>query len=262
VSTRRPDAPSPDDFDALVADEAPGMLADLSWALPPGAGSSALRDRLAERARHVPVSTLRRDEGLWFSTAPGVHRKLLFHDAHDRAVTELWRLALGAEVALDGTKGDLVAVVIEGPVRVDDVSLTRGDAIGVHATTTTLRADGMAALLIATTAAPLDGAPSVEIMRAENAPSMAMSPAVTARPLFLHREPRPDVALLTVTADGALEAHDHPETEELLCLEGTCVSHGEQLLPGDYQRTRAGAAHDATTTSTGSTILVLRRHFV
>jgi quercetin dioxygenase-like cupin family protein len=257
----RPDPDGPagdDDVDADVASA-------LAWALPPARPGSPVLDRLLERARATAVSTLQRTDGMWFRVADGVSGKLVFSDAQDRGTTTLWRMDAGARVTLRADSGDVVLVVIEGTVQAEDdavgAPLVVGDAVGLHASAVRLRAEGPAAVLVAVSFAPLEGAPEIQVVRLADVPGVPVNPSVTARPLFLHVAPRPDVAVLTVEPNGVLEAHDHPETEELLCLDGTCDSHGERLEPGSYQRARAGSAHDVTTTTTGSTILVLRRHF-
>lgn len=259
------DQPDPIDGADAGDDDDPTIASLLSWALPPGQQNPTIRARLLDRARSTPVATLHRDEGLWFPVAEGVSRKLVFADADDRGSTALWRFGDGAAATLDAPTGDLVLVVIQGGLSLDTpegaTPLTVGDAVGATGVPVALRATSPAAVLIAVTADRLDGPTGLEIVRAEATPPAAMSEQVSARPLFLDRSPRPDVALLTVTPNGQLDGHDHPETEELFCLEGTCRSHGVVLRPGDYQRTRAGAPHDATVSETGSTILVLRRHF-
>jgi quercetin dioxygenase-like cupin family protein len=266
VSSESAYPPASDDAEPPDAEEAESQIASvLAWALPPGKPAPALRARLIERARTTAVSTLRRDDGIWFRVADGVSRKVVFSDAQDRGSTALWRMEAGAAVQLQAERGDVVVIVIDGSVEVaDDAApraLTVGDALGLHAHGVHLRAGAPAALLVAVTFDAIDGPPGVEYALAEDHPPVPLNGEASARPLFLHRAPRPDVALITVAAHGALDEHEHPETEELLCLDGSCESHGEHLDPGDYQRTRAGSAHDRTTTTTGSTILVLRRHF-
>ncbi|MCU0648721.1 MAG: cupin domain-containing protein [Gemmatimonadaceae bacterium] len=259
--------PPPDDGGATGDDESDAEMASvLAWALPPAAPGDGLLERLLARARATAVATLRRADGMWFRVADGVSRKLVFLDAQERGSTAIWRLDAGATTTVEATPGDdVVFVVIEGTIVAEEAgvshALVTGDAVGVHAARVQLKAESPAAVLVAVSFGAIEGPPGVQVVRAELTPAIALNADVTAKPLFLHRAPRPDVAVLTVRANGALDEHEHPETEELLCLEGTCQSHGELLEPGDYQRARAGSAHDQTTTATGSTILVLRRHF-
>ena len=114
-----------------------GTVAALAFAVPQGAPSAGLRERLlagvaAPRDVEKPfvspaLLSVRSDEGNWREILPGVQFKKLFVDKKNDTLTGLYRLAPGATIEAHRHRGYEQTYILEGDCRVGEMVFGAGD---------------------------------------------------------------------------------------------------------------------------------------
>ena len=95
-----------------------------------------------------------------------------------------------------------------------------------------------------------------DVVRAEGAEWIALSPLVKFRRLRVDVEAGSQTILVRAEPGGFIPRHRHGQDEEFIVLEGECHIGGHHLRAGDAHFASAGSWHDDITTQTGVLVLV------
>jgi len=244
-------------------------VADLGRTVAPVAPGPSVRERLLARvragARELAAIVVRADETGWGAgPAPGITARPLHRDPTTRYVTALVRIAPGASYPAHAHVAPEELYLLAGELRVGDFRLRAGDYCAGdpgsrHAAS--LSPEGCTFIVHASLDDRLgDEAPAsragIVIVHASNT-AWEPGPAAGVRTRLLREsaEHGARTSLVRMAPGAVLPAGRRP-AEQIYVLEGDGAIAGEVLSAGDYCRTAAGLAPQASTRS-GCTLLVI-----
>jgi hypothetical protein len=236
--------------------------------------SHALQQRLAQRVRHSADAhrefiTVRREDLIWQTVAPGAEEALLACTAYTRVVQV--RLAAGAALHWPGGTHAQEVLVVQGQLQASPagdeapgVLAACGLALRAAAAAGTLRAhEGPALLYVRHLQAEVHTLPEPERawwLMPRAALQLVPAGARKWRPNFPGVEVLPlwgsaaITSMLVRFAPGAsVPDHRHAVHEDCLMLEGEMFLGDILLRTGDYQLAPAGGGHVGETSDVGGT---------
>jgi anti-sigma factor ChrR (cupin superfamily) len=98
--------------------------------------------------------------------------------------------------------------------------------------------------------------PGLVFVHAEEGEWIEAEPGIFAKFLNLDKSRGRFTALVRLMPGARYAAHRHPDSEEVLVLEGSCYCGGRLLRKGDYHRAESGSAHVDMRTDEGSLMLI------
>jgi len=99
-------------------------------------------------------------------------------------------------------------------------------------------------------------APGLVFIHADEGEWIEAEPGIFAKFLHLDKSRGRVTALVRLMPGARYAAHRHPDSEEVLVLEGSCYCGGRLLRQGDYHRAESGSAHVDMRTDEGSLMLI------
>lgn len=248
-------ADAADALEALVATS----LAPIE---PAPATEAALRKRLFTRVArsaeaHAPFVNVRKGDGQWLETSPGVGYKLLY-EAHG-VVSRLVRLDSGAQWHLGQTDGTDELLVLSGQLHIDALDLGPNDyrLRGTDAGATQALSPGGALLYWRHSGADQTAFGSVRT--SVTVPTSAegwepLRPGVLLKPLFGVGE---RVSMLArLDKGGSVPTHAHTCAEECLMVQGDMFLGDVLLLEGEYQWAPGGSNHEMLHSDVGCVVFI------